>query len=80
MTVAQSVADILRDHVTLEAEGIDRMYLNAIVPILQTERGISWFFHECRGHSFASSALMAPMTRDFVKACKILPDPRTSTW
>jgi hypothetical protein len=68
MTLSRSVAEILRDHVTLEIEGIDRMYLNAVVPILQTEKGIAWFFREVRGHSFASSALMAPMTRGFVEA------------
>jgi hypothetical protein len=68
MNLPRTVAEILRDHVTLEVEGIDRMYLNAVVPILQTERGISWFFREVRGYSFASSALMAPMTRDFVDA------------
>ena len=68
MTLAQSVAEILRDHVTLEVEGIDRMYLNAVVPLLQSERGIAWFFREIRGYAFASSALMAPMTRAFVEA------------
>jgi hypothetical protein len=68
MTVPRSVSEILRDHVTLEVEGIDRMYLNAVVPILQTEGGISWFFREVRGHAFASSALMAPMTRAFVES------------
>lgn len=68
MTVPRTVAEILRDHVTLEIEGIDRMYLNAVVPILQSERGIAWFFREGRGHTFASSALMAPMTRAFVDA------------
>ena len=70
MNVAHSasVAEILRDHVTLEVEGIDRMYLNAIVPLLQSERGIAWFFREYRGHAFASSALMAPMTRAFVES------------
>src|SRR5712692_8077751 len=68
MTLPRSVAEILRDHVTLEVEGIDRMYLNAVVPILQTEGGIAWFFREVRGYSFASSALMAPMTRGFVDA------------
>ncbi len=68
MTLTRSVATILRDHVTLEVEGIDRMYLNAIVPILQAERGIAWFFRDCHGYSFASSALMAPMTRRFVDA------------
>jgi hypothetical protein len=68
MTLARTVAEILRDHVTLEVEGIDRMYVNAVVPILQGERGIAWFFRECRGYAFASSALMAPMTQAFVEA------------
>ena len=31
MTLPRTVAEILRDHVTLEVEGIDRMYLNAVV-------------------------------------------------
>jgi hypothetical protein len=66
MTLARSVAEILRDRVSLEVEGIDRMYLNAVVPVLQSEGGINWFFREIRGHSFASSALMAPITRAFV--------------
>lgn len=68
MTLPRSVAEILRDHVSLEVEGIDRMYLNAVVPILQSEGGIAWFFRECRGYAFASSALMAPVTQAFVKA------------
>ena len=68
MKLARSVAEIMRDHVTLEVEGIDRMYLNAVIPILQTEGGINWFFRSIRGHMFASSALMAPMTRAFVEA------------
>jgi hypothetical protein len=68
MTLAQSVAEILSDHVTLEVEGIDRMYLNAVVPLLQSERGIAWYFREYRGYAFASSALTAPMTRAFVEA------------
>jgi len=68
MTLTQSVAEILRDHVTLEVEGIDRMYLNAVVPLLQSGRGIAWFFKKYRGYTFASTALMAPMTRAFVEA------------
>ena len=40
MTVARSVADVLAEHVTLEVECIDRMYLNVYVPKLQfVERG-----------------------------------------
>ena len=66
MAIAQSVAEVLKSHVTLEVEGIDRMYLNLYVPRLQHERGVASFFRYHRGHQFASSALMAPMTREFV--------------
>jgi len=68
MSVAQSVAEILRQHVTLEVESIDRMYLNVYVPQLQYESGAAAFFRYHRGHKFASSALMAPMSRAFVAA------------
>ena len=40
MTLARSVADVLSDHVTLEVECIDRMYLNLYVPKLQYEGGV----------------------------------------
>lgn len=68
MPVAQSVAEILREHVTFELEGIDRLYLNAYVPLLQTEGGTTYFFRERRGFRFASAATMAPMTKAFVAA------------
>ncbi|HKY43687.1 MAG TPA: hypothetical protein VJM50_11365 [Pyrinomonadaceae bacterium] len=68
MTIAQSVAEVLDQHVTLELECIDRVYCNLYVPMLQTEGGVAWFFREHRGHDFASSALMAPMTRKFVES------------
>ena len=66
MTVARSVADVLSDHVTLEVECIDRMYLNLYVPKLQYASGIVGFFKYHRGFPFVSSALMDPMTRGFV--------------
>ena len=34
MNLPRSVAKILDEHVTLEVEGIDRMYLNVYVPLL----------------------------------------------
>lgn len=68
MTVARTVEDVLEDHVTLETECIDRMYLNLYVPLLQSERGIAYFWRHHRGHSFASSALMQPMSQRFVSA------------
>jgi hypothetical protein len=68
MTLPRSVADVLDRHVTFELESIDRMYLNVYQPLLQYPRGAASFFHFHRGHRFASSALMAPMTKAFVAA------------
>jgi hypothetical protein len=56
--IAQSVADIIADHVKLSVEGIDRMYLNVYVPRLRTEQGIVWFFREHRGQPLPSAALI----------------------
>src|SRR3954470_3655800 len=68
MSVPRSVADVLSDHVTLEVEGIDRMYLNVYVPGLQREQGVVRFFRFHRGHQFVSSALMDPISKSFVAA------------
>jgi hypothetical protein len=62
----QSVADVLRKHVTLAVECIDRMYLNAIVPRLQiTEGAVSYIRHQKRAQ-VASTNAVEPMTRAFV--------------
>ena len=53
-------------HVKLTVEGIDRMYLNIYVPRLQCETGIVGFFRHHRGNPLPSSALMKPMSREFV--------------
>ena len=68
MSIPRSVAEILREHVTLEVECIDRMYLNVYVPQLQHERGVVAFFRYHRGHPFASSALMDPISKAFIRA------------
>jgi hypothetical protein len=68
MTLPRSAANVLRDHVTLEVEGIDRMYLNVDQPRLQTDRGVAAFFRFHRGETFASSALMAPMSTALIAA------------
>jgi hypothetical protein len=65
MTLPGSAAEVLAGHVLFEIEAIDRMYLNLYQPRLQHGAGIAAFFVGHRGHRFASSALMAPMTRAF---------------
>jgi hypothetical protein len=66
MTLPRSAADVLSDHVVWELECIDRMYLNLYVPQLMFASGIAHFFRAHRGYPFASSALMDPITKDFV--------------
>jgi len=66
MSVARSVSDVLEDHVTFEVECIDRMYLNVWVPRLAYGGGVAGFFVGHRGHVFASTALMDPMSKAFV--------------
>ena len=66
MTLPRTVADVLGDHVTLEVECIDRMYLNLYQPRLQHELGVVGFFKLHRGFPFVSSALMDPISKQFV--------------
>ena len=64
----QSVTEVLRDHVVLELEGIDRMYLNVYVPTLQAVEGVLKFIRIHRGHPVASTAMVEPITRRFVES------------
>jgi hypothetical protein len=66
MTVARSAGDVLSDHAEFEIESIDRMYLNVWVPRLAYGGGVQGFFVGHRGHRYASTALMDPMTKAFV--------------
>ncbi len=66
MSIPRSVADILREHVTLQVEGIDRMYLNVYQPKLQTERQAACFFRYQRGQRVASSVPMGVMSDEFL--------------
>jgi hypothetical protein len=68
MTLPRTVAEVLRDHVTLETQSIDRMYLNVYVPQLQSVGGVVGYLHAHKGQRLASTAALAPMTRDFARA------------
>ena len=62
------MAEVLRDHVLLELEGIDRMYLNVYVPVLQAVEGVLKFIRIHRGHPVASTAMVEPITRRLVES------------
>ena len=66
--IRKSVAEILDHHVTCELEAIDRMYLNADVPSLQTGAGFVYFLKTQLGVRVPSTVMIAPMSERFVKA------------
>src|SRR5262245_2490454 len=66
MSIPRSVADVMRSHVTLEVEGIDRMYLNVYQPKLQSEKQAACFFRFHRGQPVASSVPMGVMSNAFL--------------
>ena len=66
--IRKNVAEILDDHVTFELEAIDRMYLNAYVPSLQTGAGFVYFLKTQLGVRVPSTVMIAPMSTRFVEA------------
>ena len=66
--VRKNVAEILTNHVTFELEAIDRMYLNAYVPSLQTGGGFVYFVKSQLGARVPSTMMVAPMSQHFVEA------------
>jgi len=69
MSIAQlSLTELLHNHITLELECIDRMYLNLYVPKLQYEGGARWYLRTRRDQRVPTSAGMGPLTEAFVTA------------
>ena len=65
MSLPRTVAEVLREHVTLEVECIDRMYLNGYVPGLQYESGVASSVRQPsrRGPAHASRLVSRPWSR-----------------
>lgn len=62
---------LLRDHVTLQCECVDRLYLNGYVPTLQLPWHVASFLTVQRKQKIASPALLGQMTDCFVKAVNV---------
>ena len=65
-----NVHELIRDHVTLSIRCLDRLYLHAYMPKLQTSGGLCYFLRDHLGHPIPSPALFAPMLDRFVAAIK----------
>jgi hypothetical protein len=66
MKLPRSVCEVLREHVVLEGECIDRMCLNVYVPQWQRVGGVVGYLRGHLGRRFASTAAAAPKTKAFV--------------
>jgi hypothetical protein len=63
-----NIADIIRHHVSLEVRCVDRLYLHAYLPKLQTSGGLCYFLRDHLGHPIPSPALFKPLHDRFVTA------------
>lgn len=65
-SMTPNIADIIRHHVSLEVRCLDRLYLHAYMPKLQTSGGLCYFLHDHLGHPIPSPALFRPLHDRFV--------------
>ena len=65
-----NVHELIRDHVTLSIRCLDRLYLHAYLPKLQTSGGLCYFLRDHLGHPIPSPALFAPMHDRLIAAIK----------
>src|SRR5438067_5935334 len=74
-----NVAEVLREHVTLTVDCVDRLYLNAYVPRLQNEGGVVAFLLQ-RGQQIPSPALFADITAAFKSKLHQLCETHAIPW
>ena len=66
MTNVVNINEVLDGHVTLEVECVDRLYLNAYVPNLQTSGQVAYFMRDHLGMPIPSPAVMEKIGNRFV--------------
>jgi hypothetical protein len=71
-----NVETILQQHVTLNVDCIDRLYLNGYVARLQRPENLWWFLHEHRGNPVVSPVLLRQMTDNFVGSIEAFAEQR----
>jgi hypothetical protein len=75
-----NVAEIIRDHVTLEVRCIDRLYLNGYVPRLQTAGGVIDFLVRACRQKVASPAVFGQITTAFKTQLRTWADDHAIPW
>ena len=62
----RTISELLKGHVSLQVECVDRIYLNGYVPTLQQSGGLIHFLEKHRGEKIGSPALLGQITNNFV--------------
>jgi hypothetical protein len=74
-----NVAELITEHVTLTVDCVDRLYLNAYVPRLQSEGGVVAFLRH-RGHRIPSPALFGQITDAFKRGLRAWAERHGIPW
>jgi hypothetical protein len=67
-----SIPELLKDHVTLEVECLDRLYLNGYIGALATSGGLVTFMREQLGKPIPSPVVLGQVTEKFRDAVKAM--------
>ena len=75
-----NVAEIIREHVTLDVKCVDRLYLNGYVPRLQSAGGVVAFLRQAGGRVIPSPALFGEITASFKRRLRAWADAKEIPW
>jgi hypothetical protein len=75
-----TVNDVLEGHVALDIECLDRIYLNAYVPTLQTSAQVAAFLTRHLGFPFPSPALFKQLGDRFRRSVRAFADAGDLPW
>jgi hypothetical protein len=67
MSLPRTVGEVIAQHVTLELESLDRVYLNVYQSLLQTPRSVFYFLREHHGAGAVSSRKMKAISERFIQ-------------
>ena len=67
-----TIPELLKEHVTLEVECLDRLYLNGYIGTLATSGGLVTFMREQLGKPFPSPVVLGQVTEKFRDAVKTM--------
>src|SRR5919205_2776256 len=75
-----TVNDVLEGHAALDIECLDRIYLNAYVPKLQSSAQVVAFLSDHLGYPFPSSALFSQIGQRFRRAVASFAEANDIPW